>query len=49
MAASRIREERTGLKHIYLEQFRVFGDENRIINSKYKEVVKSDLHQFGQQ
>ena len=48
-AASRILEERTGLKHIYLEQFRVFGHESRIVNSKYRQVVRDDLHQFGQQ
>lgn len=41
-AASRILKERTGLEHIYLEQFRVFGDENRIINSPYKEIIKSE-------
>lgn len=32
-AAARILKERTSLENIYLEQFRVFGDENRIINS----------------
>jgi 8-oxo-dGTP diphosphatase len=35
-AASRILKERTGLDNIYLEQFRVFGGENRILNSKLR-------------
>ncbi len=45
-AASRILRERTGLTNIYLEQFRVFGDENRIVTSKYRETVKSELQRF---
>lgn len=45
-AASRILKERTGLEHIYLDQFRVFGDENRIVNSPYRETVKSELTKF---
>ncbi len=50
-AASRILNERTGLENIYLEQFRVFGNENRIVNSPHKEIIKSehrklDDHQF---
>ncbi|MVM31702.1 NUDIX domain-containing protein [Spirosoma sp. HMF4905] len=47
-AASRILKERTGLESIYLEQFRVFGDENRIATSRYKEVVKSELNKFDE-
>ena len=47
-AAGRILRERTGLNHIYLEQFRVFGDENRIVTSKYRELVRDDLRQVGQ-
>jgi 8-oxo-dGTP diphosphatase len=43
MAASRILKERTNLENIYLEQFRVFGSENRIINSAYREIMKSEL------
>ncbi|MCP9757210.1 NUDIX domain-containing protein [Lacihabitans sp. CCS-44] len=38
-AASRILKERTGLENIYLEQFRVFGHENRIIKSKFRELL----------
>ncbi|RYF72546.1 MAG: NUDIX domain-containing protein [Cytophagaceae bacterium] len=48
-AASRILKERTGLEHIYLDQFRVFGDENRIVNSRYKETIKSELAAFDEQ
>ncbi|MFN8355109.1 MAG: NUDIX domain-containing protein [Spirosomataceae bacterium] len=38
-AASRILKERTNLENIYLEQFRVFGHENRIIKSKFRELL----------
>ncbi|MVM37363.1 NUDIX domain-containing protein [Spirosoma sp. HMF3257] len=48
-AASRILKERTGLENIYLEQFRVFGDENRIVNSRYKDTIKSELTKFDPQ
>lgn len=45
-AAARILKERTGLEIIYLEQFRIFGDENRIINSDFRETMRSDLNKF---
>lgn len=48
-AASRILKERTGLENIYLEQFRVFGNENRIVNSRYRETIKSELTKFDDQ
>lgn len=48
-AASRILKERTALENIYLEQFRVFGNENRIINSDYKEMMKLELQKFDVQ
>lgn len=48
-AASRILIERTGLEHIYLEQFRVFGSENRIADSPYKETLRSELGKFDQE
>lgn len=48
-AASRILKERTSLENIYLEQFRVFGDENRIVSSDHKEVMKTGLTQFDAQ
>lgn len=48
-AASRILKERTALENIYLEQFRVFGNENRIINSEYKEMMKAELNKFDEQ
>ena len=48
-AAARILNERTGLKNIYLEQFRVFGDENRIVGSEHREMIKSELRKFDKQ
>lgn len=48
-AASRLLKQRTGLENIYLEQFRVFGRENRITDSNYREIVKADLRQYGKQ
>lgn len=42
-AASRILKERTNLENIYLEQFRVFGDENRIITSNFRELLLTHL------
>ncbi len=45
-AAGRILKERTNLEDIYLEQFRVFGNENRIIGSEYRDILKSELSQF---
>ncbi|SFE83483.1 NUDIX hydrolase [Spirosoma endophyticum] len=48
-AATRILKERTGLENIYLEQFRVFGDENRIVDSPHKETMKAELQAFDAQ
>jgi len=48
-AASRILNERTGLKNLYLEQFRVFGDENRIVGSEHRGIIKSELQKFDKQ
>jgi 8-oxo-dGTP diphosphatase len=45
-AAGRILKERTGLENIFLEQFRVFGNENRVADSNYKEIIKSELSKF---
>lgn len=45
-AAARILKERTSLKNIYLDQFRVFGNENRITNHKLKEVMKRELSKY---
>lgn len=42
-AASRILKERTSLENIYLEQFRVFGDENRIVDSKFRNLLLTEL------
>ena len=42
-AASRILKNRTGLDRIFLEQFRVFGQEGRIVSSEEKEAVKIGL------
>ncbi|HAK76422.1 MAG TPA: NUDIX hydrolase [Runella sp.] len=44
-AASRILKERTGLENIFLEQFRVFGHEDRIVQSDYRKVMQSELGQ----
>ncbi|MFN8346960.1 MAG: NUDIX domain-containing protein [Spirosomataceae bacterium] len=44
-AAGRILKERTSLENIYLEQFRVFGDENRIIDSKFRNLLLNELSQ----
>jgi 8-oxo-dGTP diphosphatase len=48
-AASRILKERTDLENIYLEQFRVFGDETRVIGSDYREILKSGFSTFDSQ
>ncbi|WP_339656631.1 NUDIX domain-containing protein [uncultured Maribacter sp.] len=42
-AAARILQERTGLSDIYLDQFRVFGGENRIIGSPHKNEILEAL------
>jgi hypothetical protein len=47
-AASRILKERTGLENIYLEQFRVFGDEQRIVDNPYNDVMRSELKAFDE-
>jgi 8-oxo-dGTP diphosphatase len=48
-AAARILKIRTGLENIFLEQFRVFGDEHRIIGNPMREIMKAELKQaFGE-
>ena len=42
-AANRILKERTCLENIYLEQFRVFGDENRVVGSNNNSTLKEGL------
>ncbi len=42
-AASRILKVRTGLENIYLEQFRVFGSEKRIVDSKLRNYLLNYL------
>ncbi|WP_268036088.1 NUDIX hydrolase [Algoriphagus sp. PAP.12] len=42
-AASRILTERTQLKNIYLEQFKVFGSRERNIENEQKELIKAGL------
>jgi 8-oxo-dGTP diphosphatase len=44
-AASRILKYRTGLENIYLEQFRVFGHESRIFDSKYRDLLLKHISQ----
>jgi len=48
-AAARILKERTALDKIYLEQFRVFGDEDRIVKSDSKQMMKTELNKFDKQ
>ena len=38
-AAARVLEERTGLQHIYLEQYYVFGDKNRRFDATHHELM----------
>lgn len=45
-AASRILKHRTGLEDIYLEQFRIFGDENRIVNSPNNAHLSNELRKL---
>ena len=45
-AASRILKERTGLDNIYLEQFRAFGGQDRIIGSEFRDLVRTGLRNF---
>jgi len=45
-AAGRILKERTCLENIYLEQFRVFGDENRIQNHSDREIIRAELTKY---
>ena len=45
-AATRILKERTSLNNIYLEQFRVFGNENRIVKSEHRAQIKRDLKKY---
>ncbi len=46
-AASRILNEKTSLKKIYLEQFKVFGDKDRIVKSSLKKTLAQELHKFN--
>ncbi len=48
-AALRILEERTGIRDIYLEQFRVFGEPQRVNNEIFEgiSVVKQELREKG--
>lgn len=42
-AAIRLLQERTQLKNIHLNQFKVFGDANRIVNTQYKKLIHQEL------
>ncbi len=42
-AANRILRNRTSLENIYLEQFRAFGDENRVLGSKNNSHLREGL------
>lgn len=48
-AAQRILKERVGLENIYLEQFRVFGDATRIVNSPYRKILQAELSKFDKE
>lgn len=48
-AAHRILKERTALENLFLEQFRVFGGANRIVDSPYREMIKEGLSQYDPQ
>lgn len=41
LAATRVLKELTGLENIYLEQFRVFGDPNRVLKEKDQAWLRS--------
>jgi len=45
-AAARILKERTSLEKIYLEQFKVFGNEKRIIRSPHRSQIRKDLLKY---
>lgn len=45
-AATRVLKERTGLESIYLEQFRVFGDDHRIVGHPFNAVMMDELPKF---
>ena len=45
-AANRILKERTDLNDIFLEQFRVFGSEDRIVSSQTNEMLKKEWSAF---
>jgi ADP-ribose pyrophosphatase YjhB (NUDIX family) len=46
-AARRILEERTGIKDIYLEQFRVFGDADRSNKSFLERIIELNADKLG--
>lgn len=48
-AAARILRDRTGLTDIYLEQFRVFGNPDRILKSESRELVRNGLREFDKE
>lgn len=48
-AASRTLQERTNLEDIYLEQFRVFGHENRIVGSHFRDIMQKELNAYDAQ
>lgn len=48
-AAARILKERTSLDKIFLEQFRVFGNENRIIKSEHRNQIRKDLKKYKEE
>ena len=47
-AAQRILEERAGLKEVFLDQFRVFGDAQRTNRAFFKKMVDLNQEKFGE-
>jgi ADP-ribose pyrophosphatase YjhB (NUDIX family) len=42
-AAARLLTERTQIKELHLNQFKVFGETNRIISSPHRELIIKEL------
>jgi 8-oxo-dGTP diphosphatase len=47
-AANRILEERTGIQHIYLEQFQVFGDTDRQFGNSFRLIMESQGFEYDE-
>jgi ADP-ribose pyrophosphatase YjhB (NUDIX family) len=45
-AAARLLTERTQIKELHLNQFKVFGETNRIISSPHRELIIKELREM---